>query len=85
MLSDLLAATGALARAGVIRPVVPRPSLLRLGLRMPFTVPSIETGSPSRRRCSPTRRLLEVDDPPPTPTLRIGILSGSALPTALRD
>jgi fatty-acyl-CoA synthase len=43
VIADIIAATSALARAGALRPTVPSPSILRLGLRLPYTIPSLET------------------------------------------
>jgi fatty-acyl-CoA synthase len=55
MLGELPGAVRALTRAGVVRPLLPRPALLRLGLSMPFTVPSISTAVQLQAATQPSR------------------------------
>jgi fatty-acyl-CoA synthase len=55
MLGEVATAARALTRAGVIRPVVPRPALLRLGASMPFVEPSLSTAVELQAATQPSR------------------------------
>jgi fatty-acyl-CoA synthase len=55
MLTQIPAAAAALVRAGVLRPLVPSPALVKLGLSMPFTTPSLSSAVALQAATQPGR------------------------------